>query len=139
MGLFANRKFKKNSTRLLDICESLIEKYQTNTLKPSCHNDLMAIIKTRVFAAKSEISEWEDYDTDYIKIAHTMLAHATFDLLASGRYHIYAGVLNPMSCANNLLDVYKASMEYGIKINLLDEETKKEQYQYLLRRIAAVG
>ena len=44
-----------------------------------------------------------------------------------------------MSCAENLMAVYKASMEYGIKINLLDEETRKEQYEYLQKCISEVG
>ena len=136
---FTSRNYKKNSTRLLNICEELIEKYQTNNCKPSCKIDLLDLIGSRVAAAKAEIIEWKDCDTDYIKIAHTMLAHATFDLLASGRYHIYAGMLNPMSCAENLMNVYKASMEYGIKINLLDEKTRKEQYEYLLKCISEVG
>lgn len=139
MGLFTNRNFKKNSARLLNICSDLIEKYQAHSAKPSCQSDLMKVINSRVIAAKSEIAEWQDYDTDYIKIAHTMLSHATFDLLASGKYHIFYGLLNPMSCADNLMDVYKASMNYGVKNNLLDEETQKEQYLYLLQCISQVG
>lgn len=136
---FTNRNYEKNSTRLLNICEELIEKYQTNDYKPSCKSDLLELINSRVSVAKAEIIEWKDSDTDYIKIAHTMLAHAAFDLLASGRYHIHTGMLNPMSCADNLMDVYNASMKYGIKINLLDEETRKEQYEYLLQCISEVG
>lgn len=137
--LFTNRNYKRNSTRLLNICKELIEKYQTNDCKPSCESDLLKIIQSRVLTAKEEITEWKDSDTDYIKIAHAMLTHATFDLLASGSYHIYAGVLNPMSCADNLMDVYKASMEYGMKNNYLNEETYKEQYDYLLQCIAEIG
>jgi len=137
--LFENRNFKKNSTRLLNICGELIDNYQSSDCKPSCKQDLLELIKTRVQSAKKEITEWKDYDTDYIKIAHTLLAHATFDLLASGAYHIYFGVLNPMSCADNLMDVYKASMKYGVAHNLLDEETKEEQYKYLISRIMNIG
>ena len=90
---FTNRNYKKNSTRLLNICEELIEKYQTNSCKPSCKTDLLDLIGSRVAAAKTEIIEWKDSDTDYIKIAHTMLAHATFDLLASGRYMLVCSIL----------------------------------------------
>ena len=139
MGLLANRVFKRNAKRLLNICNDLIEKYQSNSFAPSCLSDLMELIEKRVMAAKSEIAEWKDYDTNYIKIAHTMLTHASFDLLASGKYHISFGILNPMSCANNLMDVYKASMDYGLKNNLLDEETRKEEYEYLLKCISEVG
>ena len=136
---FENRNFKKNSTRLLNICGELIDKYQQGRCKPSCKQDLLELINKRVYAAKGEIAEWKDHDTDYIKIAHTLLAHATFDLLASGKYHLYAGILNPLSCADNLMDVYKASMEYGVNHNLLDEETREEQYKYLISCIISVG
>ena len=136
---FENRNFKKNSTHLLNICCELIDKYQKGRCKPSCKQDLLELIKKRVYAAKDEIAGWKDHDTDYIKIAHTLLAHATFDLLASGKYHIYAGVLNPLSCADNLMDVYKASMEYGVNHHMLDDETREEQYRYLISCIMNVG
>ena len=136
---FTKRNFKKNSTRLLNICGELIDKYQNSSYKPSCTKDLIELVTTRVQAAKDEIAEWKEYDTDYVKIAHTLLAHATFDLLASGKYHIYIGVLNPMSCADNLMEVYKASMTYGVKHGLLDEDTKEEQYRYLISCIAHAG
>jgi hypothetical protein len=97
------------------------------------------LIKSRVLNAKDEISNWKDYDTDYIQIAHTMLAHATFDLLASGKYHLYRGMLNPMSCAENMMDVYKASMEYAFKKNFIDEQTQKEQFEFLMKCISEVG
>ena len=87
----------------------------------------------------AELAEWKDYDTDYIKIAHVMLANAAFDLLASGTYHIYYGELNPMNCSWNMMDVYKASMEYALKNNFIDEATRKEQYEYLLKCILEVG
>lgn len=136
---FLNRNYKKNSDRLRNICNDLIEKYQANPSKPSCKSDLLELINLRIVAAKGEISEWKDFDTDYIQIAHTMLAHATFDLLASGKYHLYAGILNPMSCADNLMDVYKAVMQYGVENGMLDETTREEQYEYLLKCISEIG
>lgn len=136
---FKNRNYKKNSSRLISICQDLIENYQHQSCKPSCTSDLITLIKSRVLNAKDEISNWKDYDTDYIQIAHTMLAHATFDLLASGKYHLYRGMLNPMSCAENMMDVYKASMEYAFKKNFIDEKTQKEQFEFLMKCISEVG
>lgn len=136
---FMNRTFKKNSTRLLKICGELIEKYQSNPCAPSSKQDLLQLITSRIHSAKDEVSNWNDYRTDYVKIAHTLLVHATFDLLASGKYHVYAGVLNPMSCAENMMDVYKASMDYAVKRGFIDEDAREEQYKYLISCIANVG
>ena len=135
---FFNWHYWKNSKRLLNICGDLIEKYQKHEFKPSCKNDLLISIKEQLHEAKEEVSEWKDYDTDYIKIAHTLLANTTFELLASGRYHLYARILNPLSCAPNMMDVYNAWMEYGVSKNLLNEETRKEQYDYLLECINSI-
>ena len=134
---FTNRNYKKNSTRLLNICKELIEQYQASD-KPSCENDVLELINSRLLAAKAEISEWKE-SVDYLRIAHTQLANATFDLLAGGHYHLHRGMLNPMSCADNLMNVYNACMKYGVKTNLFDEKTRKEQYEYLLECISEVG
>ncbi len=134
-----NKKFKKNSSRLLSICGDLIDKYQSSPNCPPCKADLLNLINKRIIAAKNEVTEWKDCDTNYIEIAHSLLAHVTFDLLASGNYHLYRGYLNPMSCADNLMDVYKATMQYGLDNDMFDEETRKEQYSYLLQCISEVG
>lgn len=130
----------KNTKRLINICEKLIEKYESDVFaKPSCKHDLMAYIKNEVEQSKNEIAEWEDHDTDYIKIAHTMLANDTFDLLTSGKYHIYRGILNPMKCTDSLLKVYDESMSWGVKNGMIDAETKEEQRSYLFKCISEVG
>ena len=68
-----------------------------------------------------------------------MLAQATFDMLASGRYHLYTGILNPLNCSANLMLVYDNSMSYGVKIGMITKEEKKEQREYLLKCISEVG
>lgn len=132
-------QFRKNANKLLDRCLMYANMYEEFNTKPSCIPDLQESISQQIKAAKNEIREWQDYDTNYDEIAHTMLAHTTFDLLASGRYHLYAGILNPMNCSSNLMSVYKKVMEYGVVHNMITEEVKEEQYQYLIRCIKSVG
>ncbi|MBR2478953.1 MAG: hypothetical protein IKB47_00930 [Clostridia bacterium] len=138
--MFGNN-FKKNSKRLVDICEHFIDEYELQATRkiPSCKNDMLAEIKARVEADKKDVATWKDYDTDYIEIAHSLLAHASFDLLASGRYHIYYGVLNPMRCSSCLMAVYNGSMMWAVNKGLIDENTRKEQYSYLIKCIGEVG
>ena len=134
-----NIKYRKNAQRLRNICSDLINNYEKQEFKPSCHDDIMKLINGRILSAKEEISTWEDYDTDYITIAHSLLANAAFDLLVSGKYHIYYGMLNPMSCSDNLFDVYKMCMQYAEDKHEIDPDTRKEQYQLLLQCIAEAG
>lgn len=139
--LFSNLNARKNTQRLLNICSDLIEKYEKFNAKlaPSCKADLYSHIKKELDQAQKEIAEWQDYDTDYIKIAHTLLTHHTFDMLASGRYHLYYGILNPMNCSSNLMTVYNKSMEWGVEHGLLTDSEKEEQLRYLIKRISQVG
>ena len=136
---FKSIRTKKNSDRLYKICMDLIEKFENDKTIPSCKSDLGTLIKQRISAAKKEISEWQDCDTDYIEIAHNMLSHAAFDLLVSGEYHLYYGMLNPMNCSSNLMKVYKGTMDYAVKHNLLTGNEREEDYNYLIQRISQVG
>lgn len=140
--IFTWLNYYKKSTRLLKICADLIEKYEKNSpyqFIPSCKSDLLELIKKGISKEKQEIAEWKDCETDYIKIAHTLLVHATFDLLASGYYHMYAGLLSTMNCAYNLEAVYKASMEWAVMMNYIDEETKEKEYKKLRTCISKMG
>lgn len=135
--------FKKtngaNVEKLLNICIELIESYEKHETHPSCKHDLMLYVQNTVNISKKEILQWKISTTEYITVANKLLAHGGFDLLTSGRYHIGAGHLNPFSCSPNLFDVYNQSMEYAVTNNIIDEKTKVEQYNYLIKCIKEMG
>lgn len=132
------KAFRKNSERLFNILSELIDNYE-DQFKPSCKDDISKILIQKIEAAKEEISEWKDFDTDYIRIAHSMLANTSFEMLVSGKYHIYAGHLNPMSCAHNLMLIYNKSMDYAVKINEINLETQEAEYELLQKQISTIG
>lgn len=132
------KNFKVNSERLKNIVFDLIDEYEDN-IKPSCKDEINPILQQQINLDKKDIENWNDYDTDYIKIAHTFLANTTFDLLSSGRYHIYSGTLNPMNCSSNLLKVYNNSMEYALSNKHISKEEREEQYNFLMKRIREIG
>ena len=136
---FKNRSFENNSKRLLDLCESLIDQYETHNEKPSCKSDMLTRLTAMIVAAKKEVSNWNNDEINYPKIAHSMLANVSFDLLASGKYHLYRGTLNPTSCSDNLMDVYRSSMKYGLDAGFFSEYDRNDQYSYLLELISSVG
>lgn len=126
--------------KLLGCCLLAVEKYEkeSDILAPSCAEEISDVLLERFVRAKDEFDEWDE-TVNYDKVAHTMLANATFDMLASGRYHLYAGILNPLNCSANLMLVYDKSMSYGVRIGMITKEEKAEQRNYLIRRIAEVG
>jgi len=137
---FPTLKAYNNATRLLGCCLLAVEKYEKegNILAPSCSDEISDVLIEQFIRAKDEFDEWDE-TVNYDKVAHAMLANATFDMLASGRYHLYAGILNPLNCSANLMLVYEKSMSYGVKIGMIKKEEKKEQREYLLKKISEVG
>ena len=130
-----------NAERLLGLCENFINRYESlaqNASAPTSKPDLMRRIRKQVEADK-EIPTWKEGDVDYDKIANVLLANASFDLLASGVYHIHAGTLNPMNCSGKLMAVYNGAMKWSVENGYNDEKTRQEQYEYLLKCISEVG
>lgn len=137
---FPTLKAYNNAMKLLRRCLLAVEKYEKdgNILAPSCADEISDILIERFIRAKNAFDEWDD-TIDYDIVAHTMLANATFDMLASGRYHLCAGILNPLNCSANLMLVYDKSMAYGVKIGMITKQMQKEQREYLLKCISEVG
>ena len=137
---FPTLKAYNNAMKLLGCCLLAVEKYEKEgkILAPSCADEISDILIERFIRAKDEFDEWDE-TINYDKVAHTMLANATFDMLASGRYHLYTGILNPLNCSANLMLVYDNSMSYGVRIGMITKEEKKVQREYLLKCISEVG
>lgn len=137
--------YLRNSKRLLDIFSGLIDKYESEaqkkyySLAPSCKEEMLGLMKSRLSMARDEISEWKDIDTDYIRIAHIHLAISSFDLLTSGRFHLYYGTLNPMSCASNLKRIHDRAINYGLEKGYITIEEAQEDFQALAQEISEVG
>ncbi|HLN29958.1 MAG TPA: hypothetical protein VK395_19610 [Gemmataceae bacterium] len=59
------------------------------------------------------------------------------DMLESGRYHIYRGILDPMG--ENLLRIFDGATEQLIQMKAVDPEYAKEQKEILSTCIARMG
>jgi hypothetical protein len=46
---------------------------------------------------------------------YTCIAIVSKDLLASGEYHLYRGIINPMGSGNQLLEIFNKSVDEAIK------------------------
>ena len=67
----------------------------------------------------------------------TVLNKITWDVIASGRYHLYRGVLN--DTGKHLKRLFYSTMEYLQDEDGLDEETAETWIQALQEDIAQVG
>ena len=135
--IFKRLRAFRNSHVLLSLCSQIIRRYEYGCVS-SCKDDLLQAIKTAVKADPS-IASWEDETTNYEKLAHVCIANKAFDLLASGRYHIYTGTLNPVGCAPSLLRVYTAAISWACTNRFITEEERDQQLALLSDRIGSVG
>lgn len=136
LNLFSKKA--NNYENFISDCEKTIISYENESL-PSCKNDLIIAIKEITLAVRQEIINGAIPPSQYTILINKLLANCSFDLLASGKYHIYRGMLNPMSCAPNLLSVHKESINYALKNNLITQAEKYDDNKYLMERINSVG
>lgn len=113
-----------------------IEKFEGESILLSCKDDLMKAIKLRVDNL---------YDIHTLKVDDTkrfallLICDVAFGLLASGKYHIYAGELDPLGPGKSMYSVYISAMNLAVKLGYNDEESKNETIKYLNQCISEVG
>ena len=61
------------------------------------------------------------------------------DLVESGRYHIYRGVLDRMGPGEDLLRVYDSTIDEAVRLGFVDANWGEKQKVGLRRNIEAVG
>lgn len=137
MNIFQKKTAKKNYKRLVNICEELVQKYESESplTYASCWPDLKTHLEAILNSHLHEIATWKDSEVNYIQVANTQLFHITYDLLISGYYHLRPGLLNPMSCANNLILVNKKSLEWAVENHIISESEKETEINNLYRQI----
>ena len=138
MGMFSFLKKDNYYDKLLSDCEKTIISYERETV-PSCKEDLIEAIKKMTDDAKDEINKGLIPPSQHVGFINKLLANCSFDLLASGKYHIYHGMLNPMSCSANLMSVHNKSIDYALTNNIITQKQKEEDYSYLMECISNIG
>ncbi|MDD5007537.1 MAG: hypothetical protein PHU49_01245 [Syntrophorhabdaceae bacterium] len=70
---------------------------------------------------------------------YSQIGNIAGDLLESGQYHIYRGVLNPMGPGNDLLKMFDATYDELLLLKAVDADYAKEQKAALRRGLQGVG
>lgn len=70
---------------------------------------------------------------------YTSIGNIAGDLLESGRYHMYRGVLNPLGPGGDFLRLYNFALDNLVQSGAIDEEFAKEQRTGLQENIKNVG
>jgi len=73
------------------------------------------------------------------KYVYSMIANISGDLVESGHYHIYRGVLNPMGPGEDLLKIYDTAMDELVRLGDTDAENAKKEKTAVRKNIEAMG
>ena len=101
---------------------------------------LQAKIRKNILAHSKEFVENLNKDGRSVrKHVYSMIANTAGDLVESGQYHLYRGVLNPMGPGQDLLRVFDSAMEELVRLGDESEEFLKEQKKSVRKNIQKVG
>jgi hypothetical protein len=73
------------------------------------------------------------------KYIYSTIANISGDMVESGQYHIYRGVLNPMGPGEELLKIFDAAMDELAKLGDTDTENAEKQKKAIRKNIKSVG
>ena len=70
---------------------------------------------------------------------YSMIANTAGDLAESGNYHVYRGVLNPLTGGEDLLRIFDASVDEMVQCGAVDSDYATEQKAGVRENIKSVG
>lgn|GEM_PF-1368539 len=73
------------------------------------------------------------------KYVYSMIANISGDMVESGQYHIYRGVLNPIGPGQNLLNIFDSAMDELVNLGDTDKENAEAQKKAIRENIKGVG
>ena len=101
--MFFKSKEQKKIDKLKKTMIGVIENFENelNDFSPSCKEALLKAVSPLLQRSITEAKEWGE-DFDYVNTAYCVLYNTGFNLLASGKFHIFRGELNPMNESQHL-------------------------------------
>lgn len=127
----------KNYTVAMSVLEEYIEKFNSNLFE----NEIGARIKELLVKDKKNFNNNKAYNNELMIrcLILTMIENYAADLLESGKFNLYRGVLSP--AGYELLKYYDICMKELLRIgcNNIDKKYIEEQRKILLENIRQVG
>jgi len=137
--LFLNKEIKKLNIEL----DILWKKYNSDEFKSSgvsAVRILKPLINKIVQYQKKEISSKIANGSLLPKnCALNLIGNLSGDLVESGKYHMYRGVLNEMQGGQNLYRVYKDILDQLVKVNEITQKECDENKSGISENIKGVG
>lgn len=139
MMLFGkNKKYEKNLKRFNFYISEVVNKANAKYTTPDCYPYIKPQLDSTIEKSKSQIENWNE-ETDVCTLAYKTLYNITFDLVSSGKMHLYRGQLDPMKPNDKLLYIIDECIDYFVKNGFISHNDAKEQKEILQENITSVG
>lgn len=133
-----SRKFKKNYAIIMQTISVFITRANQLYDYPKCDEYIIPLIEARFKNAQREVETWDD--EDFIQLmAIKVLFHTCFDVLSSGKMHIYRGQLDPSLPGDKLMYIVRQCLSYYLKHGIATREQVDDQMEMLVENIESVG
>lgn len=109
-----------------------------NDSLPNCQELIMEALEIILNNSFEAAKSW-DSSFDYDKHTYMVIYKISYELLLSGRFHIYRGVLNPYDESTHLIGVFRQCLEWMVQKGYIDEDYKIGELQMLWDEIQQVG
>jgi len=96
-------------------------------------------IEKILFAHSNEFSEKIRQGASPCHWVYRTIANVAGDLVESGNYHIYRGVLNPLEPGEELVEIFDMAVDKLVEMKVLHPEQAKKEKGTLRENIKSVG
>lgn len=112
--LFKTIFFHKNKEKILAYCDLYIDNLLNDgDFHVDCKNELLDDIKKEIYACRAEIAGMTDYTTDFSTLAMRMICTHSFEVIESGKYHVF-GHFDNTGPGKTMLLIHKKALKYAL-------------------------
>ena len=98
-----------------------------------------SLIEKILFAHSDEFSEKIRQGASPHHWVYRTISNIAGDLVESGNYHVYRGVLNPMEPGEELVEIFDIAVDKLVEMRVLDTEQAKKEKGAVRENIKSVG
>lgn len=135
MRLFWNSEIKRRAKLFRGIVLNLVLSGQDEKY-PSCEQILMGEIDQAINNSEKELASFEP-DHDYEKNALDVIYNTTFEMVTSGCYHFYAGMLKPVGMQLRHICVF--CLRKALENGTISQQQYDEQILALSNGVKYIG
>lgn len=129
--------FYKNARALYHSAECLLREMEGQSY-PFGSKPILECIEQQI---KSDLKDIRTYKPgfDYNYSATVMIENISYDLVGSGKYHIYTGTLNPLGPGRAIRRIHNRILDHAVAKEYLPADEAEEIRDQLSKQIRWVG